>query len=457
LTSIIEKQTDPRVIPIPSRAVSHGTRGEALASHCPTKAQTNLPRTSSDRKRLKSPRRLRRNTLPSLILTEQEAQILAGPKDDLAMQSWRQVEAVSNKFKRRSRSADDLHDMAASYNLKDIPPEDRTAQIAYWRTSVLDNPTPSYRWPVKDEDRPDTSRPPELAPIQTFDFGLEKPDSQPATLEERVNTLEVKMFDFEYAIARLQGHDIPKPLLHPKAPPKRRSIHELFPSDTERTSLSSPPLHEPISFLASPEESPMPSGEEERFRPDRSSKATTIRPLTARRRSPLYSSDRDRSRSSSSHLTTSQFDQIMDLLKQEHSMRQKLEEQVAALQKEVALLRTPVYAEIRQAYSTPSPESVHETPVQPRHLHRSPRFYSQEKTPTPQHQAKEQQRAEVRGNVEEKSRFSMSDSIDTGMETEEEGTETDGEEGSFQDVYETPQENWFVFESVRGSPLVGVN
>ena len=405
------------------------TRGDALGSHCPTEPQTGLPRTTSERKRLnKSPRRRRRNTLPSLILTEQEAQILAGPRDDMVNQSWRQAEPMPTKFKRRSRSADALNEMVVGHDLRDHSPDDRESQIKYWRNSVVENPAPSYiGWPMEDDAQLESSRNhPELAPIQTFDFGLEKPGVEPATLEERVNTLEVKVFDFEYAIARLQGHDIPKPLLHPK-PPKRRSIHELFPTNCEDQVVLQSPLPEPTSFLRSPEESPMPSSDhEEHFGPDRSSKATTVRPLTARR------SPRAHSPSPLSHLTTSQFDQLMEIIRQEQSARRQLEQRVADLQKELTALRTPVYAEIRpMSYPTPSPESVDETPVAPRHLHRSPRFQAQT---TPQAQ------------TFETSRFSMSDSIDT---------ETDTEDG-FQDVYETPQENRHTFETTRGSPLIGV-
>ena len=121
----------------------------------------------------------------------------------------------------------------------------------------------------------------------------------------------------------------------------------------------------------------------------------------------------------------------MEIIKQEQASRQQLEQKVADLQKELDALRAPVYAEIRSvSYPTPSPESVHETPLAHRPLRRSPRFYPQK---TPQ--------------VNETSRFSMSESIET---------ETDTEDG-FQDVYETPQENRFMFETTRGSPLIGVH
>ena len=429
----MEKQPNHRVTQIPTQAAGHVTRAEALGSHGPTNSQQGLPRNSSERKRLKSPRRRRRNTLPSLILSEQEAQILAGPKDDLASRSWRDAEPMPNKFKRRSRSADALNEMATDLNLKEIDTQDRKSQIAYWRTSVIENPTPSYRvWAAdndfQNEPQLNTS---DLTPVQTFDFGLEKPGTEPASLEDRVNTLEVKIFDFEYAIAKLQGHNIPKPLLHPKPQPaKIRSIHELFPQESEKSSLSLLPVKEPTSFLNSPDESPMPNDHDECYRPDRSSKATTIRPLTARRLSPPRS---DAPSPSPSHVNMTQFDQLMDIIKQEQTARRQLEQQVADLQKEVEILRAPIYAEIRPAlYPTPSPESVHETPMAPRHLHRSPRFHDQ-KVP----------------ETYETSRFSMSDSVDT-------GAETDTDDG-FQESFETPQGNRFTFETTRGSPLIGVS
>jgi hypothetical protein len=419
------------VVPIPTQANGNVTRREALGSHGHSEAQYVMPRNSSERKRFKSrsPRRRRRNTLPSLILTDQEAQILSGPKDDLAERSWRQAEQDHRSFKRRSRSADALKELATNMNLNE---GDRASQIAYWRTSVIENPTPSFgAW--KSNEQGDTStKVPELAPIQTFDFGLEKPGSEPATLEDRINTLEVKVFDFEYAIARLQGHDIPKPLLHPK-PPKRRSIHELFPPDSDKSTLSVSPIREPTSFLNSPDESPMPAGDPESpFPPDRTSKATTIRPLTARRLSP----PRTRTPSCDPPTPSPQIQELMDLIKSEREARLKLEIQVNLLQRELDALRTPVYAEIRSAYPTPSPESIHETPQQ-RPLHRSPRFYPA-RSPT--------------AAEKETSRFSMSESISTDT-----GTGTDTEDGAYMDVYETPQENRFVFESSRGSPLIGVS
>ena len=425
LTSITERTTDARVARHTSRAVGDVTQTSALHSHNPNAEQ--LSRPSAERNRLRTSRRRRRNTVPSLILTEQEAQILAGPKDDLALQTWRRAEGSDRHLKRRSRSADALNDMVRGFTFDATPPKTRNDEIKYWRTSIIENPPPTFRGLTADEgDGGGLHEPPKLAPIQTFDFGLEKPGNEPASIEDRVNTLEVKMFDFEYAIARLQGYDIPKPLLFPKSAPKRRSIHDLFPDkEVESRNTSSSSSAEPTSFLVSPDDSPMPTVEDDdQFRPDRSSKATTIRPFTARRRSSRHSAAPS---PSGSRVTSEQVEKLIDMVREEQAARRQLEEQVSKLQKELDTLRTPVYAEIRPvSYPTPSPESL-ETPVAQRTLHRSPRFrYG--KTPQPP----------------ETSRFSMSD------------VESDTDDG-FQDVYETPQENRFTFETKRGSPLVGVN
>ena len=388
-----------------------------------------MPRTSLERNRLKSPRRPRRNTLPSVILTDHEAQTISAPTEDFHAGQWRQREPTDAQLKRRSRSADALNDLVASYGLHHDSAGDLESQKAYWRTSIVANPPPVWHDNQQVEQQQDSKQERDtlkLEPIQTFDFGLTKPeDREPISLEDRVNTLEIKLFDFEFAIAKLQGNDIPKPMLYPK-PPKRRSIHELFPQSDSKSasasSLSGP--YEPTSFLTSPDESPIPSTEqEETFRPDRSSKATTIRPLTARRQSGRRSTAPS---PSPARISPEQFDALMEMLKQEQSARKRLETQVADLQREVEALRMPVYAEIREiTYPTPSPESAHETPLGHRQLHRSPRF-GYEKTP------------------QETSRFSMSE------------LDTDTEDG-FQDVYETPQENRFRFESRTGSPLVGVS
>ena len=362
----------------------------------------------------------RRNTLPSLVITDQMAQILAGPGDqDLTSRVWRQETPTDGQLKRRSRSADALNRMISDFNFRNASNRDRQSDIAYWRKSIVDNPLPAWtQWQEQTDLAANSTRPEEVpadrSQLQNFDFGLDRADGQDVTLEDRVNTLEVKVFDFEYAIAKLQGHDIPKPALHQKMP-KRRSVHDLFPPEVDSGMTSSSSSHEPTSFLTSPDDSPMP--QEDMFRPDRSSKATTIRPLTARRRSGATSPSPVR-------ITVDQFDRLMDIIRREQSARRQLAAQVNELQQQLESLRSPVYAEIRENINYPSPESSHTTPGTNRILRRSPPFSSEKK-------------------AAEQSRFSMS--------------EVDSDTDGYDDVYETPQDNTFKFEYPRSSPMIGVN
>lgn len=397
------------------------TRTSALGSH-----GLNLDFTPNDEAddqiSLPAPSHRRRNTLPSLVISDQVADTLARLADqDSKSQTWRQ-EAPSpaeGHLKRRSRSADALNRMISDFNLRNATSRDRQSDIAYWRKSIVDNPLPA--WPPWQEQEsgsvPSTGAeeiPPSRVPLQNFDFGLERPDGHEVTLEDRVNTLEVKVIDFEYAITKLQGQNVSKPSFQQQVA-KRGSIHDLFPQDMHSGMTSSTSSLEPTSFLTSPDDSPLP--QEDHFRPDRSSKATTIRPLTARRRSGVQSPSPVR-------ITVDQFDKLMDILRREQNARRQLETQVNELQAQLDSLRSPVYAEIRETTDYPSPDSKHTTPATNRTLRRSPPFSSEKK-------------------VAEQSRFSMS--------------EVDSDTDGYDDVYETPQDRTFMFENPRNSPMVGVS
>jgi hypothetical protein len=267
--------------------------------------------------------------------------------------------------------------------------------------------------------------------MQSFDFGLDGTNRDETSLEQRINTLEIKLFDFEYAIAKLQGNNIPKPMLASR-PYARGSIHGIFPDEdtiptrtspsTEGTScLPSPATAHDVSFLSSPGESPLPSPDaDDLFRPQRASRATTatIRPQTARRRSP----QRSRSASPTSiHIPLDKFQALLEMVKEEKAARLRLEAEVLELQEEMESIRTPVYATIREAYPTPSPESAQSSSTaKSRTLHRTQGFQLSHASP-------------------EVSRFS--------------GTDPDSEEEQgFENVYENPQRTMSTSDTVRGSP-----
>ncbi|KIV84048.1 hypothetical protein PV11_06023 [Exophiala sideris] len=391
----------------------------------------------------------RRNTLPTLVFDDRATRFAPAvgksPNGDAYHEGkWIKEDYVSDgQLKRRSRSADALNKLLRSEGVESSSSRDRESEIAYWRNSATKNPVPVYSGQsisvdpahvlgrpssVEESDR-DSARPDAM---HGFDFGLEVGDRDKTGLEQRINTLEIKLFDFEYAIARLQGNNLPKPNLH-QLDHTRGLIHDV-PSDnnTNATVTSPPPLDtgylaspatlNDVSFLSSPGESPgFP--DEDLFRPQRASKATitTIRPSTTRRQSPGRSRDCS---PTSIHIPVEKFEALLDLIKEEKAARIRLEAQVMELQKEVASLKTPVYATIREAYPTPSPESTQTSPATPRALHRAPGF--QLKYPPP-----------------DISRFSETD------------PDSDAEEG-FQDVYETPREERNTFEIARDSPRLAV-
>lgn len=388
------------------------------------------------------PRRGRRNTLPSLVFSDRESGLVPALSEWSAGDSqqdkkWVKEDYVSDgQLKRRSRSADALNELLRQGGVEPSSKRDRASEIAYWRNSAIQNPVPVFSGqtisvdPVHvpqtvasiDGSEPTSSV---INPLQTFDFGLDGSDKYDTSIEQRVNTLEIKLFDFEYAIAKLQGNELQKPMLNSRQQ-QRGSIHNIFPDNTayptmttasssEFNFLSSPEstTHD-VTFLSSPGESPPVSPDnDELFRPQRASKATTatIRPYTARRRSP---------RSPSIHLSAERFERLMEIMREEQAARRKLEEQMTELRQEIEILRTPIFATIREAYPTPSPKSSH-TNATPRSLHRTAPFQSPHS-------------AEV-------SRFS-------GTEVDSDPEEGDG----FEDVYETPHESRKTFETARGSP-----
>lgn len=379
----------------------------------------------------------RRNTVPSLLIVPPEDP--DGSNLDLSQTQYplqrpdtavRRATPSPLQFKRRSRSADDLADMLHPPQ-KSSERRDRTEEIAFWRNSIVIDPLPTL--PDSQEDTPQQTiesmlrsetleaKPrPSLEPVQDFDFGLgdKSCDARPGTLLERVNTLEVKLFDFEFALSRLQGTDIANPNL-PRKSSGQRSLRDTQPTPGDSSRHGSSSTND-TSHRSSPSERWQPASPRE-LRPDRASKATTIKPTHRR----VPSSRSQTSSPSSVRLTREQYDALYGLIQDEKLARQHLETQVIDLQKEVEILKSPVYAYVRPIeYPTPSPDSFHDpaTMSTPRMLHRSPRMRPER-------------------NLNETSRFSMT-------ETDPE-TETDD---PYPEVYETPQENKFRFESNRASP-----
>lgn len=327
--------------------------------------------------------------------------------------------AKGDRNKRRSQSVEALSDKFVADEKSDAKRQDRDAEITFWRNSLLLNPLPSRstsrpsthlssqgsRNNIKVRETPSLEH--ILKPAQSFDFGLGGTDHEPMDLEERVNTLEVKMFDFEYAIAKLQGVELPKPTL-PTRRMKRKNIQEVYakPSIRSLSTTTSAYDRPPIT----PGDSPIMYTSKEPFATDRNSKATTIRPMI-RNDSPIRSSLR---------MTAEQYDALLAMIQNEKDARQLMEMQILDLQKEIELLQTPVYATIN--YPAPNSDFARAVSTQKK-LHRSPPFSFN------------------RPPACESSRFSM---------TESEAESTDD---NFGDIFQTPRQQNFEFESSNRSPV----
>ena len=424
------------------------TRSDALGSHAVSVLTSGRNRSTGDTGRERPATSYhRRNTLPSVAFSELEAQALSRPFHESAIKTQNNLithddhHDTTHDDRRRSRSADALRKLYTSQDTEAIDRQDRSSAITYWRNSVILNPlpkltdatdNPTMNQSTLDYSRSNTSiHRSQIQPVQSFDFGLNI-ENEPVDLEERVNTLEVKMYDFEYAIAKLQGVELSKPVL-PLKPNRKRSTNELLPPSNSRSrstsrsasraasrsvSRSTVSSYQGVTFLASPCPSPMPTTETEvTFQPDRASKTLTIRPSGSRR--PHTRSNAPSP--ASAKLSHDQFDILMSIIQDEKAARQQMEMQLMELQKEVELLQAPIYATIRPLDYAKS-ESHPNSPIRAKRLHRSPPFEL------------------VKAPATEVSRFSMA--------------ESDVESESFEESFETPQENRFVFESSRGSPLI---
>jgi chemotaxis protein histidine kinase CheA len=441
LDSVQEHQVRMRLDSAPVLGANFATRNAALTSHTHDyhEAIVTEPELSTP------PRRGRRATLPSLVLTDTDIKILSATRD------WPTIEKApatsepkpredfvsDGQFKRRSRSADALNELVRQGMDDTVSTRDRAGEIAYWRNSAMQNPVPVYSGQSITVDpthilRPipsaemSSSKDDNRSPMQTFDFGLGSPSRDDMPLEQRVNTLEIKVFDFEFALAKLQGHDIPNPRYgrQPRSPGVQHFPNPALKTDTHNH-LSATSSQPGGTFLSSPGESPIPSPEEDdlKYRPERASKATTVtvRP-TSRQQRALHRSRE--SSPSSIHIPVRKFEALLDLVNEEKAARLRLEEQVRELRSEVECLRMPIYATIKEP--TPSPEFSQNSPNTPRvrPLHRTQHFQLDHSMPTP-----------------EISRFSGT------------GTEDSDVDDGFDEVFETPKEEQMdTFATPRISP-----
>lgn len=277
-------------------------------------------------------------------------------------------------YKRRSRSANQLRDIAQQWRNRDD-------EIQYWRRSIMEDPLPTYTesrpTTRENEVQPDTADVAEpvrsvhtaedvdksihVMPSQTFDFGNLMGHNPEDSVEQRLTTLEVKIVDLELALARLSDNDIGRPTVldKPPSPTKSLQVSHKASFKSEKSSISA--VSHQAAWAPSPEPSGVPkeSASPATERNHRSSAATTLRPNTAVRRS---AEPRQQSPAHSPvqplYATLEHIEKLMILIQREQANRHKLELHCKTLENQLDLLqRSPPYSHFKaHLYPTPSPD-----------------------------------------------------------------------------------------------------
>ncbi|KAL9110413.1 MAG: hypothetical protein Q9187_008050 [Circinaria calcarea] len=362
---------DQRAVSLPALEIS---RTSALGSHCPLAASPRkVPEESNGDPVTKTPSRPRRATLPSLIVDIQDRETLhsvlgqeqpEGISHDANNEPIGFAVTSGSNPKRRSKSADQLYDIAKSHRMSPIQWRRwrrRSDEIASWRDSIEHGPAhdatlgPAAVQPNHDQKHLNTlDEDTQVLDGQlssndpnTFDFGILANtihDQEHIPLEERVVTVEIKLIDLEYAISRLQART-PTPVegdlrnRRPNMRPKEQcaeyvhSTPELGPCPCESSASStieSRNMDDSIIAGSHSTQLTLPSllGEppsDEKLRP--TSTATTVRPQTVIEMpvSPVREDDSETANRCS--LTS-----VISLLRREQSARMRLEDIVSDLQ-----------------------------------------------------------------------------------------------------------------------------
>ncbi|KAJ5925549.1 hypothetical protein N7454_008188 [Penicillium verhagenii] len=323
-------------------------------------AETHLSPTSATGGSLPSPtlpRPRRRATLPSVIFSDDEsrfavASAISDPQDDrhLQFQEGRRHSMVQN---RRSRSIEGLGELAVERERYEQSHEDWSPRTTSAPTSGPESKSPPLGSSISDHSaRPSTGTtvtsvtPASVAPsiseadeqaeqislppnIGNFVHSMQQDDG--LTVEQRLNTLEVKMIDLEFAIARMQSSPI-------DSPTERLSRVKRTPSSEPNT------LHtrnKPSSgYLGAPDRERERDRDRERERDEspsplttfpavRPSSTSTIRQETMNRS--LRAAPSTTSLSEFSGVSIEQYSTLVTLLRREQTARRNLETQVSGL------------------------------------------------------------------------------------------------------------------------------
>ncbi|KAJ5761113.1 hypothetical protein N7520_008269 [Penicillium odoratum] len=303
-------------------------------------AESHLSPTSAKGGSLPSPGlpRRRRATLPSVIFSDDEsrfavASAISDPQEDRHAHDGR----YSLLQNRRTRSTEALHHedwppratsaasgpnskspaLGSSVSDPSVRPSTGTTVTSVTRASVA----PSIS--EADERADQMSLPPNMG---NFVHSMQQDDG--LTVEQRLNTLEVKMIDLEFAIARMQSSPIDGPT--------DRSRQKRTPSAEPIRTPTSHTRNKPSSgYLGSldrerdrdRDESPSPLAN---FCAVRPSSTSTIRQDTLSNRS-IRPAPSATSLSEYSGVSIEQYSTLVTLLRREQTARRNLESQVSSL------------------------------------------------------------------------------------------------------------------------------
>ncbi|RHZ68328.1 hypothetical protein CDV55_104034 [Aspergillus turcosus] len=296
----------------------------------------------------------RRATLPSLIMSEDGRSTMETvfnrdsrrySRDRSSHANSDQTELVRRenlRIKRRSRSAGALREMARDHQMSPIQWRRRSTETTYVNSSTFDADSDS-----EISDRPPTRTTVASAPETPSERpveGLQKLEelesltpnigdlvncmqhSEDISLEQRLTTLEVKLIDLEFAIARMQNIRAEPSLT--EAPKENKAP---TPTKSRRHVRNKSSAH-----VESPGTGELKSDE---FTPDgRPISTATIRPSNVQPSRTLQTPSSS-SLSDFSGISVEQYSALVMLLRREQTARRNLETQVTSLKEDIEQLQ----------------------------------------------------------------------------------------------------------------------
>ncbi|KAM5441429.1 hypothetical protein MferCBS31731_003500 [Microsporum ferrugineum] len=308
----------------------------------------------------------RRATLPSVALSINDALELTSKLEAAATfdrkSSAASLDALAikadNMSKRRSRSACGLRDTAKSHRMSPIQWRRRSDEIRFWRASTLHDfsesrpdtrPASPTTHPDMEEKGVDVSEEVIDCPIESTETNESAPSDEEGfdfknlmesmqiendvTLAQRVGTLEVKLMDLEFAIAKLQNNNAEANAVKKKntsSPARGRTMGPINDSNQFISSfISTPSITPPYGSPAEME--PM-----QRSSPITLCKHSSLEHISHSRRPPSpYRSD-----SGFQGISVEQYSALTTLMRREQCARKLLESQILSMQQEIRRLQT---------------------------------------------------------------------------------------------------------------------